>query len=90
MPGEKGFRSTFLIARNAPDDRGVQYMNWDQVEGNWTQMKGRVKEAWGDLTDSDLTKIEGKRDRLAGALQERYGKQKEEAEKEIDAWLGKH
>lgn len=53
-------------------------------------MKGRVKEAWGDLTDSDLTKIEGKRDRLAGALQERYGKQKEEAEKEIDAWLGKH
>jgi uncharacterized protein YjbJ (UPF0337 family) len=65
-------------------------MNWDQVEGNWTQMKGRVKEAWGDLTDSDLTKIEGKRDRLAGALQERYGKQKEEAEKEIDVWLGKH
>lgn len=65
-------------------------MNWDQVEGNWTQMKGRVKEAWGDLTDSDLTKIEGKRDRLAGALQKRYGKQKEEAEKEIDAWLGKH
>lgn len=53
-------------------------------------MKGRVKEAWGDLTDSDLTKIEGKRDRLAGALQERYGKQKEETEKEIDAWLGKH
>ena len=65
-------------------------MNWDQVEGNWTQMKGRVKEAWGDLTDSDLTKIEGKRDRLAGALQERYGKQKEEAEKEIDVWLGRH
>lgn len=63
-------------------------MNWDQVEGNWTQMKGRVKEAWGDLTDSDLTKIEGKRDRLTGALQERYGKQKEEAEKEIDTWLG--
>lgn len=65
-------------------------MNWDQVEGNWMQMKGKVKEAWGDLTDSDLTKIEGKRDRLAGALQERYGKKKEEVEKEIDTWLGGH
>lgn len=65
-------------------------MNWDQVEGNWMQMKGKVKETWGDLTDSDLSKIEGKRDRLAGALQERYGKKKEEVEKEIDTWLGGH
>lgn len=65
-------------------------MNWDQVEGNWTQMKGKVKEAWGDLTDSDLKKIEGKRDRLAGTLQERYGKQKEDVEKEIDNWLSRH
>lgn len=64
-------------------------MNWDQVEGNWTQMKGRVKEAWGDITDSDLQKIEGKRDRLAGLLQERYGKEKEAAEKEIDSWLSR-
>ncbi|MEP0707787.1 CsbD family protein [Parvibaculum sp.] len=65
-------------------------MNWDQIEGNWTQMKGKVKETWGDLTDSDLSKIEGKRDRLAGAIQERYGKQKEDAEKEIDNWLSRH
>lgn len=65
-------------------------MNWDQVEGNWMQMKGRVKETWGDITDSDLQKIEGKRDRLAGVLQERYGKQKEAAEKEIDEWLSRH
>ncbi|MEQ8952070.1 CsbD family protein [Parvibaculum sp.] len=65
-------------------------MNWDQIEGNWTQMKGKVKETWGDLTDSDLSKIEGKRDRLAGAIQERYGKQKEDAEKEIDTWLSRH
>ena len=65
-------------------------MNWDQIEGNWTQMKGKLKETWGDLTDSDLAKIEGKRDRLAGALQARYGKKKEEAEKEIDSWLSRH
>jgi uncharacterized protein YjbJ (UPF0337 family) len=65
-------------------------MNWDQIEGNWTQMKGKVKETWGDLTDSDLSKIEGKRDRLVGAIQERYGKGKEDAEKEIDSWLSRH
>lgn len=65
-------------------------MNWDQVEGNWMQMKGKVKETWGDLTDSDIKKIEGKRDRLAGVLQERYGKKKEEVEKEIDGWLSRH
>ena len=65
-------------------------MNWDQVEGNWTQMKGKGKEAWGDLTDSDIKKIEGKRDRLAGVLQERYGKKKDEIEQEIDGWLSRH
>ncbi|MFN4353739.1 CsbD family protein [Parvibaculum sp.] len=65
-------------------------MNWDQVEGNWMQMKGKVKETWGDLTDSDIKKVEGKRDKLAGVLQERYGKKKEEIEKEIDGWLNRH
>ncbi|PKQ02200.1 MAG: CsbD family protein, partial [Alphaproteobacteria bacterium HGW-Alphaproteobacteria-12] len=60
-------------------------MNWDKIEGNWTQMRGRVKEAWGDITDSDLQKIEGKRDRLAGILQERYGKEKDKVDKEIDS-----
>jgi len=64
-------------------------MNWDKIEGNWTQMKGRVKEAWGDITDSDLQKIEGKRDRLAGILQERYGKEKDKVDKEIDSWLSR-
>ncbi|HAC56720.1 MAG TPA: CsbD family protein, partial [Rhodobiaceae bacterium] len=49
----------------------------------------RVKETWGDITDSDIEKIEGKRDRLAGVLQERYGKEKEAAEKEIDQWLSR-
>ncbi len=64
-------------------------MNWDKIEGNWTQMRGRVKEAWGDITDSDLQKIEGKRDRLAGILQERYGKEKDKVDKEIDSWLSR-
>lgn len=59
-------------------------MNWDQIEGNWLQMTGKVKEKWGKLTDNELTVVAGKRDQLAGALQERYGYAKEQAEKELD------
>ena len=59
-------------------------MNWDQIEGNWKQFKGQVKQKWADLTDDDLTAIEGKRDQLAGKLQERYGYAKEQAERELD------
>jgi uncharacterized protein YjbJ (UPF0337 family) len=61
-------------------------MNWDQVEGKWKQMKGAVKEKWGKLTDDDLDRIAGKRDRLAGRLQECYGLHKELAEKQCDEW----
>jgi uncharacterized protein YjbJ (UPF0337 family) len=59
-------------------------MNWDQIKGNWKQMKGKVKQKWGKLTDDDLTVIAGKRDELAGKLQQRYGYEKEQAEKELD------
>jgi uncharacterized protein YjbJ (UPF0337 family) len=61
-------------------------MNWDQVQGNWKQMTGQIKEKWGKLTDDDLTTIAGKRDQLAGVLQERYGYAKELAEKELNAF----
>ena len=61
-------------------------MNKDQASGNWKQFKGTVKEKWGKLTDDDLTVIEGKRDQLVGKIQERYGYQKEAAEKEVKAW----
>lgn len=59
-------------------------MNWDQISGNWKQFKGKVKEKWGKLTDDDLTTIGGKKDQLAGKLQERYGYQKAQAERELD------
>lgn len=58
-------------------------MNWDQIAGKWNEMKGSVKERWGDLTDDELTKLGGKRDRLAGLIQQKYGLAKEEAEKQI-------
>jgi len=66
-------------------------MNWDQVEGKWTQAKGSVKEQWGKLTDDDLDQIAGKRDQLIGKLQVRYGIAKEEAQRKVDEWLhGRH
>lgn len=65
-------------------------MNSDQLEGNWKQIKGRVQEAWGDLTNDDLDRIEGKRDQLVGVIQERYGKERAEAEREVDEFLSRH
>ena len=61
-------------------------MNKDEVGGNWKQVKGKVKEQWGKLTDDDMTVIEGKRDQLVGKVQERYGYAKDQAEKEVNDW----
>lgn len=61
-------------------------MNKEQMEGNWKQVKGRIKEKWGKLTDDDLTKARGQRDQLIGRIQERYGIAKEEAERQYDAF----
>jgi uncharacterized protein YjbJ (UPF0337 family) len=62
-------------------------MNWDQVEGKWTQYKGKVKEKWGKLTDDDLDVIAGKRDQLVGRIQERYGIAKEQVQKDVDEYV---
>ena len=61
-------------------------MDWNRVEGNWKQLKGKVKEKWGDLTDDDLDRISGQRDQLIGQIQTRYGLAKDEAEKQVDDW----
>src|SRR6478609_403364 len=66
--------------------KGVQRMNWDQMEGKWKQMKGGLKEKFGKLTDDDLTMINGNRDKFVGKLQERYGYAKEEAQRRADEW----
>jgi len=58
-------------------------MNKDIFQGGWTQIKGKVKEQWGKLTDDDLTQINGKRDQLVGTLQKRYGYAKDKAEEDI-------
>lgn len=62
-------------------------MNTHVLEGNWKQLQGNIKEQWGKLTDNDLTQIQGKRDKLEGVLQEKYGYSKNKAREEVDNYL---
>ena len=62
-------------------------VDWNRVEGNWKQFKGRVKEQWGNLTDDDLDVIAGRRDQLEGKLQERYGYARDQVRKDVDDWF---
>jgi uncharacterized protein YjbJ (UPF0337 family) len=62
-------------------------MNRDILEGKWKQVRGQMKQWWGQLTDDDLDRVGGKRDKLVGLLQEKYGYAKEKAEEEIDRRL---
>ena len=63
-------------------------MNADILEGTWKQVRGRVKQAWGDRTDDDLAEIDGSYERLVGVLHEKYGSTQEEAHERIDAEFG--
>jgi uncharacterized protein YjbJ (UPF0337 family) len=62
-------------------------MNWDQIEGKWQQFRGDVRAKWGKLTDDDLETIKGKKDKLVGRLQERYGIKRDQAERDVDHWI---
>jgi uncharacterized protein YjbJ (UPF0337 family) len=62
-------------------------MNWDQIEGDWVQFKGKVRNNWIKLTDEDITRIGGRRAALVERLRARYGFAKTEAEREVDAWM---
>jgi uncharacterized protein YjbJ (UPF0337 family) len=81
---------TIQAADGFPRDHYHTYrefeMDWNRVEGNWKQMKGKVKEKWGNLTDDDLTAINGRRDQLEGKIQERYGFAKDQVRKDVDDW----
>lgn len=59
-------------------------MNWDTIQGNWKQFKGKAKQRWGKLSDDDLDVIAGKRDELEGRVQKAYGYTKDQAKKEVD------
>jgi uncharacterized protein YjbJ (UPF0337 family) len=61
-------------------------MNWDEIKGSWKELRGRVREQWGKLTDDDVDIIAGRRDRLVGLIQQRYGTLKEDADAEVTAF----
>ena len=61
-------------------------MDWNRIEGNWKQLKGKIKTQWGKLTDDDLDVIAGKRDQLLGRIQERHGIAKDEAERQVETF----
>jgi uncharacterized protein YjbJ (UPF0337 family) len=62
-------------------------MEWEQLGAKWQQIKGSIKQEWGNLTDDDLDYIDGTRDRLVGRLQEKYGMTKAEAERQAERWF---
>lgn len=64
-------------------------MNSDILKGKWNQVKGNIKQQWGNLTDNDVAKIEGNYDEFVGVLQERYGYSRERAEREVDEYLNR-
>jgi uncharacterized protein YjbJ (UPF0337 family) len=62
-------------------------VNRDQLEGKWRQLRGQVKAKWGQLTDDELDEVQGNYDMLVGKIQERYGRAREEIERELDALM---
>lgn len=62
-------------------------MNREQIEGKWEQLKGKVREQWGKLTDDDIAAIQGKTEQLEGKIRERYGYSKEQAQKDMKTFF---
>ncbi len=64
-------------------------MNWNIIEGKWKELTGSAREQWGKLTDDELQEIGGKKDKLEGVIQQKYGLTQEAASKQIDEWAEK-
>ena len=64
-------------------------MNWEQAAGKWDQVKGHIRSRWAKLTDDDVKLLGAKKDVLVGKIQERYGILRDEAERQVDDWIGK-
>ncbi|MCA9963927.1 MAG: CsbD family protein [Anaerolineales bacterium] len=62
-------------------------MNTDILQGQWKQLKGKVQQKWGELTNDELDRIEGKREELIGLVQEKYGRSREDVEAEVNDFL---
>jgi uncharacterized protein YjbJ (UPF0337 family) len=67
--------------------RTERAMDWNRIEGNWKEAKGKIKQKWGQLTDDDIAQVNGQRDQLEGRIQQRYGLAKDMVRKNVDDWL---
>lgn len=86
-PGIRGLKQLVPLAMSPTSSLSTgNMMNWDVIEGNWKQFKGRVKEKWGRITDDNLDAIAGKRDQLTGKIQEAYGITKDQAKLQVKAF----
>ncbi len=64
-------------------------MNWDIIEGNWTQFKAAAREQWAKITDDEWEQVAAKKDRLAGIIQQHYGTKKDDVAKDVNVFLDK-
>jgi uncharacterized protein YjbJ (UPF0337 family) len=78
--------SSTVLAQASPTTQSDAQAVWEKIKGSWTTTKGAVKEQWGKLTDDDLLEIEGRREKLVGKIQARYGIPAEEAEAQVSGW----
>ena len=62
-------------------------MNRDSLEGKWKEIKGTVRAKWGALTEDELEQVAGDRDKLEGVVQQKYGKSKDAAKREVNAFI---
>src|SRR4029079_16587339 len=65
-------------------------MNTDTLKGKWNQLKGELKNKWGQITDDEWTQIAGDKDKMIGKIQEKYGRTKDDVSREVDQFLAKH
>ncbi len=75
------------LPTHTPNNNKENIMNWDRIEGDWKQFRGKVQQRWGKLTNDDIDVIEGNRTELLGVIQKRYGLAKDEAERQVDTWM---
>src|SRR4029434_6623508 len=81
--GRRHTSCSLVISFDERNRKETTFMNQDILTGKWKQMRGQVKQWWGKLTDDDLDRVDGAMDKLAGALQERYGWERDQAEREM-------
>ncbi|GKS58014.1 hypothetical protein YTPLAS18_15410 [Nitrospira sp.] len=89
-PASSGMLATPEWGSASGDSTAVLVYNDDQLKGQWKQFKGEIKKKWAEFTDDDLLYVEGKKDKLEGKIQERYGDRRDEVKEWVDEWFERH